>query len=235
MGNYAYNCIYRKEVKTMVSFGDRIRELGDRIKKEEQEIAKDLGLTKSQLSHYINGRRKVPSELLQKIVDKYNINPQFLFRENAPLYNTVKEEKQTYVIKNEYAYIPTTISAGLPINVDGITDADKISIPDAMMGKWAGHSDILFTRISGDSMNNIMADGSLIAIKSVDNVESLKDGDMVVFSHNHEYSVKHFYKAEDKLIFKPDSTNRAHHEQHFNINDGIEIHGKVVLYIVEMD
>lgn len=218
----------------MVTFGERIRELGNRIGKEEQEIASDLGLTKSQLSHYINGRRKVPSELLQKIVDRYNINPTFLFSEEAPLYNVVKEEKVKYNVRNEYHYLPTSISAGLPLDVEGITDSETIQVPDTIMGKWAGDKKIFFSQINGDSMDKIMPDKSLIAIKPIEK-ELLKNGDIAVFSHNHEYSVKYFYKTNDKLIFKPSSTNEAHHEQHFDINDGVEIHGKVVAYIVELD
>lgn len=218
----------------MVSFGERIRALGKKIGKEEQEIANDLGLTKSQLSHYINGRRKVPSELLQNIVDMYNINPQFLFREEAPLYNAVREEKVKYKTRSEYPYLPTTISAGLPLNVEAITESETIFVPDSIMGKWAGDKDIFFSKINGDSMDEIMPDKSLIAIKPIEK-ELLKNGDIAVFSHNHEYSVKYFYKTNDKLIFKPSSTNKAHHEQHFDINDGVLIHGKVVVYIVELD
>ena len=227
----------------MVSFGDRIRELADRLGKEEQDIAKDLNLTKSQLSHYINGRRKVPSNLLQKIVDRYNINPQFLFRENASLYNVAKEEQSSYTIKekqpiykekNEYHYMPTSISAGLPIDVEAVTNAETVQIPDSVMGKWAGDKEIFFSKINGDSMDRIIPDKSLIAIKPIEK-ETLKNGDIVVFSNDHDYSVKYFYKQSDKLIFKPHSYSREHHEQHYNFTDNITIHGKVVLYIVELD
>ena len=93
----------------MVTFGERIRKLANKLGKEEQDLAKDLGLTKSQLSHYINGRRKVPSELLQKIVDIYNISPLFLFRETEQLYEVVKEEKEAYTTKSEYKYIPNIV------------------------------------------------------------------------------------------------------------------------------
>src|SRR5690625_1360415 len=107
----------------MVKFGERIRALSVALGKEEQDLARELGLTKSQMSHYINGNRKVPSELLQKIVSTYKINPLFLFRTNAPLYD-IKGQ-----VGHEYTYIPTAISAGLPINVEGITESEKISLP----------------------------------------------------------------------------------------------------------
>jgi len=212
----------------MVKFGERIRALASSLGKEEQQIAKDLNLTKSQLSHYINGNRKVPSDLLQQIVDTYRINPLFLFREDEPLYG-LKENP-----KNDYNFLPTAISAGLPINIEGITQADKVSLPDSIMGKWAGNKEIYVTKISGDSMDKVMSDGSLIAVKPV-TLDEIKDGDMIVFSDNHEYSVKYYHRKDDKLIFKPSSNNEAHYDQMYSVDDNITIHGRVVMYIVELD
>jgi len=214
----------------MVSFGDRIRALANSLGKDEQDVAKDLNLTKSRLSHYISGRTKVPSELLQKIVDTYKINPLFLFREDAPLYEVTKKDTS-----HEYKYSPESISAGLPLLVDGVTNYDNISIPDELMGKYAGHKDIIISKINGDSMDKLMNDGSFIAIKQINNAESLNNGDIVVFSHNYEYSVKYFYKHDDMLVFKPYSNNPVHYDQSFNIDDGVVIHGKVVTYIVNLD
>lgn len=227
----------------IIKFGSRIRELGERIGKEEQQIAKDLDLTKSQLSHYINGRRKVPSELLQKIVDIYDINPQFLFREDAPLYqeeSSVAESSGQYEVNKstEYNYYPTAISAGLPYEVDGITQKDiqKLSIPDAIMGKHAGDQSIMLMRVNGDSMNKTMPDQSLIAVKPV-TLDQLSNDDIVVYSYNHEYSVKYYYKDGDEIIFRPHSTDRVHRDTVFNLDDANElhIHGKVVMYIVDRD
>lgn len=215
----------------MVTFGERIRAMANALGKEEQDIAKDLGLNKSRMSHYITGRSKVPSDLLQLIVDTYKINPLFLFKENVPLYEV--ETKET--VRN-YTYIPTAISAGLPINVEGITEYEKIRLPDSVMGKWAGNQDVYILKINGDSMNNIMPDNSLIAVKPI-TIDGLKNGDIVLFSTNHEYSVKRFYKFDDVVVFRPDSDNLEFYETRININeiDNLEIHGKVVLYIVELD
>lgn len=223
----------RKGVIEMTAFGKRIRILASMMGKEEQDIASDLGLKKAQLSHYINGRRKVPSELLQKIVDTYEINPQFLFSDDAPLYK-IAEPPAEYKPSTEYDYFPTAISAGLPINVDGITSAEKISLSDSVMGKWAGDNDIFITKICGDSMDKDMPDGSLIAVKPTP-LENLKSGDMVVFRHNYDYSVKYFYNRDVELVFKPNSHNAEHDEQRYKPADDIEIIGKVVMHTVIHD
>lgn len=206
--------------------GGRIRSLRRKHNLTQKELGEKLGVKHNTISSYEKGTNEPEQDTLFRMADVLGVSINDFFP---------YEDKLNALKSSEYRYLPTTISAGLPINVDGLTNADKISIPDSVMGKWAGHNDIIFTRISGDSMNNKMSDGSLIAIKSVDNVESLKDGDMVVFSHNHSYSVKYFYKRAGGLTFKPDSTNKEHDEQHFNSDEEIVIHGKVILYIVELD
>lgn len=228
-----YNEYEEMEVITMVKFGERIRALASKIGREEQDIAKDLNLTKSQLSHYINGRRKVPSELLQKIVDIYKINPQFLFDEDAPLY---KEKKiKTF----EYTYMPTKISAGQALVAESVSEyqTEKITIPNSLMGKWAGNSNIVIMRINGDSMNNIMPHNAIIAVKHV-TLSELHDGDIVVYSNDdYEFAVKRFYNTGDKLIFRPDSSDKSFTDHTYNVDNitNLKIHGKVVLYVVELD
>lgn len=214
-----------KDIETVVS--DNIQKLMDEYNLNNVKLSKIAGVSESTVGKWVLKKATPRMGAIEKISNHFNIPKSYILNED--------EKRVLQLPTREYNYLPLTISAGLPINVDGITNADKISIPDAMMGKWAGHNDIIFTRISGDSMNNKMSDGSLIAIKSIDNVGSLKDGDMVVFSHNHDYSVKYFYKREGGLTFKPDSTNKEHDEQHFNSDEEIVIHGKVVLYIVESD
>lgn len=156
--------------------------------------------------------------------------------------NVIGEDLGTYETKDtstcEYNYFPTAISAGLPLNVDGITEAEVISIPDTIMGKYAGNKDIFITRINGDSMNKTMPDGSLIAVRPV-SLENLKNGDIVVYSNEYEYSVKYFYHDEEhkRYVFRPHSDDRVFADDIYSYDnaENLQIHGKVVLYIVELD
>lgn len=206
--------------------------VGDRIKKRR----KQLGLSADSLAEKLNKNRatiyryesseieNMPLEIIQPLSKALNIHPSYLMGWD--------DEKET--LTSDYTYLPTTISAGLPLNVEAITEADKTSIPDSIMGKWAGNKDIMILTVSGDSMDKIIPDGSLIAVKPVELTE-IKNGDIVVFSNSHEYSVKRYYKHDDKLIFRPESSNLEHYDQTYNVTDNITIHGKVVVYIVELD
>src|SRR5699024_728379 len=79
--------------------------------------------------------------------------------------------------------------------------------------------------VNGDSMDKIIPDGSLIAVKPIELTE-IKNGDIVVFSNVYEYSVKRYYKHDDKLVFRPESSNLAHFAQTYSVNDDVTIHGK---------
>lgn len=225
----------KKEVNKLVTFGSRISLLAKKLGKEHQELARDLGLSKAQLSHYTTGKRKVPSELLQKIVDTYGINPEFLFKEDAPLYMTRSSSQEINMA--EYPILPTSISAGLPLSVDPINenDIETIAIPDHLMGKWAKDKDIFFMKINGDSMNNIMQDGALVAVKPV-KIHHLKNGDIVVYSVGGDYAIKRFFQRGNKIIFKPDSKDVMFSDFETLVdNEDLKIHGKVVLYFGEIE
>ena len=201
-----------------------IFKLADNRKLSMSELAKRVNVAKSSLSRYKSGQRDFPVNDIGKYAKVLNVPVEYLLG-----------LENNSAVTNEYKYFPESISAGLPFEIDGVTNYDTISIPDEFMGKYAGHKDIIISKINGDSMDKLMHDGSFIAIKPLSSVDSLNNGDMVVFSHNHEYSVKYFYKHDDTLVFKPYSNNPVHYDQSFNIDDGVVIHGKVVTYIVNLD
>lgn len=230
----------------MTTFGERLKVLADKLGKEDQDVAYDLGLSKAQMSHYTTGKRKVPSELLQKIITTYGINPSFLFRDDAPLYLDVYPESkpEVFLVKetndHRYNYYPVSIAAGQPTSVDYVTEnkTEKISIPNALMGKWAGSKDVYITKTNGESMNKIMPNNSLMVVKEI-SISQLKDGDIVIFSHDNEYSVKKFFDdtENERFIFRPDSndTRFIDYVVHYSASQELKIHGKVVMYIVELD
>lgn len=210
-----------------IHIGDRIKLVREKRNETLLAVANHLGVTEATVQRYESGNIKnLKLDTISKIANFLNVNPAYLMG--------WEEKDKRIELSSQYHYLPTSISAGLPINIDGVTSADKISLPDSVMGKWAGKEDIFITKISGDSMNRVMPDGSLIAVKPVA-LPELKNGDMVVYSNNYEYSVKYFYRQDDKLIFKPSSQNPDHFEHHYSVNDNIVIHGKVVVYIIEMD
>lgn len=131
----------------------------------------------------------------------------------------------------QYTFIPDAVAAGIPCTIEGRKDLPTIGISDALMGKYAGNKHIIIMKVNGESMNKVIPNGSFVAIKTDVNVENLRDGDLVVFGKTHEYSLKHFYNAGDKVIFKPNSTDPTFTDHVFDKDETIKIVGKVIMSI----
>ncbi|MGQ7114035.1 hypothetical protein ACUOFC_48140, partial [Escherichia sp. TWPC-MK] len=84
-----------------------------------------------------------------------------------PTNEVYKANNQIISLVNEsdYTYFPTSISAGLPIQVDGMTEMDleTIRIPDSLMGKWAGREDIFMTLFIESPLTRVIKISSLPA------------------------------------------------------------------------
>lgn len=90
-------------------------------------------------------------------------------------------------------------------------------------------------RVNDESMNKVIPDDSLIAVQRNVELQTLKQGDIVIYrTSSYEYSVKRFYTEGDYIIFKPFSTNPAYKDRIFSKNDNVEILGKVVQYSVTL-
>ncbi|MDS0320889.1 XRE family transcriptional regulator [Mycobacterium tuberculosis] len=161
-----------------------------------------------------------------KICKALNITIDDLVSEN---YSTIN-----FVAESTYPYITTPISAGSPETVDGVEKLENISIPDSIMGRYAGQSSIHLMRVNGESMNRVIPNGSLIAVKKMPR-EQIKNGDIVVYNDSYEYAVKRVYRVDDKIIFRPDSTDLSFTDYVTDADENLDIIGKVVVYIVELD
>ncbi|MCG1029276.1 helix-turn-helix domain-containing protein [Virgibacillus halodenitrificans] len=209
-----------------MNVGERIKRRRKQLKLTADELAEKLGKNRATIYRYEkNEIENMPYEVIVPLAEVLRVSPAYLMG---------WEENNNKIISTPYKFIPTAISAGLPLDVESIKQVEEIEIPDALMGKWAG-SDVFITRINGESMNKVMPHDSLIAVKPTD-LCNLKDGDMVVFSDHHEYSVKRFYRDEEKIIFRPYSSDRRFTDYITNTtNSDLKIYGKVVVYVVGLD
>lgn len=206
-----------KDIEKVVS--NNIKRLMNEKNINQRELANIAGVSESTVGKWVLEKATPRMGAIQKISDHYNIPKSYIL-----------EEENEYKVQTSYNFFPTEISAGLPFEVDGMTESKKISVPDEMLGKYKGDKSVFFTRVFGDSMNKVFDDGTIIGVKPIA-LDKLKNGDIVVFSNNYEYSVKYYYRYGDTLVFKPASHNPAHDEQVYTTNDDITIHGKVILHV----
>lgn len=212
--------------------GDKIKKLRKDKRMTQKELALKLGLAPTAISAWERNANKPMMDSLSVMADLFNVPI-------THFYETEKEadENSQPSIKGSstnYNYIPHPISAGLPSPVEASQQLPDISIPDSIMGKYAGQRNIHVMRVNGSSMDRIIPHNSLIAVKHTA-LENIKDGDIVVYRDDYEYAVKRMYRADGKLIFRPDSHNPTFTDYVTSTDEKLDIVGKVVIYIVELD
>lgn len=209
--------------------GTKLRKLRDSIDKTQLELSKLLHVTKSTISMYERNERTPSPDILKKYSQLFDVSIDYLL--GTP--NDTVEMLGQAVTMNKYPYIDDYVSAGSPVNIEGMKDVPNIYVPDELLGSYAGSKRLFFLKVNGESMNKIIPNGSTIGVISYDSINDIKNGDIVVYStEDHSFAVKYFYKEENKLIFKPSSTYHYYYDKAFDINDNIRIIGKVVIYSV---
>ncbi|MED4916760.1 XRE family transcriptional regulator [Geobacillus thermodenitrificans] len=156
--------------------------------------------------------------------------------------NGVVAEKKTSYITKPTISLPLygDIAAGALSTVEPVTkdNVEYITLPKNMLGKYANRRDLFALKVNGESMNKIIPNGSYVVCKPIE-IEELKEDDIVIFSHDSEYSMKRFRRDEENqlLIFSPESTDRKYHDiviPYDTMND-LKIYAKVIWYAITLD
>lgn len=208
-----------------MNIGERIRFKRKQRKMSADKLGELIGKDRATIYRYENNEiENVPYTLIGKIAEVLEVEESYLMGWDNESKNQLPSAK--------YSYFPDVkISAGNPLTVDGTIDQQTINVPDFVLQHYAGGKDIFFAHINGESMNKIIQDGALIAVKKVD-INNLKNGDIVVYSCCHEYAVKRFYRTDNGILFKPESTDytfKDHEIKADELND-LVIYGKVIYY-----
>lgn len=212
-----------------MSVGERIKQRRLELGFSADYVAKRLEKNRATVYRYESDEiENMSLDIIAKLAEILSVDPAFLMG-----WSNVKENLN---LESKYNYYPEPISAGIPLDMEAVINVNQISLPDFVMDEWAGDSEIFISRVNGESMNNVIPDKSLIAVKPVELAE-LKNNDIVVFSDDNEYSIKRFFhdKTNKRFIFRPDSNDRSFidYTVPYENSNNLKIHGKVVLYFVK--
>ena len=197
-------------------FPGRLRELRKSRNMTQPQLAQLLGIAKSTISMYENGRREPDLETLEAIADIFNVD-----------LNSLASKKERSVIPAGFQPVPTTskrprlgvISCGDPINseenFDGYDD-----VPDMF--------DCDFTLVcEGDSMIGArICDGDIVYIKQQPTIENGQIAAVLI--DGEEKLLKRGYITEEAIILQaenPAYSPRSYHKEDMN---RVSIIGRVV-------
>lgn len=226
-------------------------------KENAEKIASSFNIDKADIDprylrnyEYYDMKKEILDELntLNKSTKEERINQ---FSEMADKVNSLgislsstttdRGNKGTFILHDthEYNFFDANVAAGVPTSIEAFDEdhSEQIAIPDLILGKHAGSTELFFTSVNGESMNNTIPNKSIIAVKKIESYMELADNDIVVFSNDNEFSVKRFINdtRNNRIIFRPDSSDVSFTDlviDYENANN-LVIYGKVVVYVVQ--
>jgi repressor LexA len=200
---------------------------------DRKELATIAGVAYSTLSDWLNANKYPRIDKIERMANYFGISKADLVEEHNELNNKPSDSF-------DYRYFPVSISAGALEDVEGIQEYDLITFSNNMLGKYAGNKYLIVLKVNGESMNNIIPNGSYILVDtSKTHITDIKDRDIVVFSELGAYSVKRYINdvANQRFLFKPDSSDDTFTaiEVKYEESTDLRLIGKVVKYIVNLD
>ncbi|MDO4594457.1 MAG: XRE family transcriptional regulator [Tissierellia bacterium] len=211
-------------MKASKTFINKLKMLMEEKNMSQTDLSNRTGIRQSSISDWLNGRYAPKQDKILLLSEALGVSPGYLvgFGEELEFVSAVG-------VKYTYPYIEEPVAAGLPQTIEGVTQLPKIEVPDYLLGKYAGNKNIVIMKASGESMNKVIPDGAYIAVLFDYDIENLKNGDIVVFSYSHEYSVKNFYDVGNRIVFRPNSTDPRFTDIIINKDENINMIGKVVM------
>lgn len=198
----------------------------------QEDIAKKLGYKSfTTIQKWETGMAEPPVGKLYELADILHVNIMELLGEEPD--NNIPDTPLS-----TYKFVPASVSAGALTNIDSINYMPSVMIPDFMMGRYAGNRNIILMHVNGESMNNVIQNGAVIAVLTNIDLSDIHDGDIVVIKNGGDYTVKRFYNdsPHQEFVFRPDSNNMAFRDIIFSYDaaDDLYLIGKVVMYNVTL-
>lgn len=184
----------------------------------QEELSKNLKISRSTIGMYESGARQPDFETLELIADYFNVDTDYLLgRTNKTTYIPTPSRKGIVI------NVLGRVAAGIPLEaIEDIIDTEEISEEMAKTGEFFG------LQINGDSMEPKFSKGDVVIVRKQDDAES---GDIVIAMVNgDDATCKRLKKYQEGIALI--STNPAYDPMYFSNKEieekPVHIIGKVV-------
>lgn len=223
-----------------MTIGEIIKTRRNELGLSVDEVAKRIGKDRSTVYRYeSNDITKIPVTILEPLAKILNITPTALMgcTNNHSTKNTTNSDN--LMPSSWYIHIPSSVSLKQVENHKDLQNFPRISIPDAMMGKYAKNPNIVFMHVEEESLNHVIAKGSAIAVMMGITRKTLQNGDIIIASTTKNgYIINRYYDFPEKrqIILAPDSSDPSFFPIliPYDTTNSLCIFGKVVLYFTTL-
>lgn len=188
----------------------------------QEELGTIIGVSGRAIGNYENETRDMSTDILKKLSDFFNVSTDYLLGISDDRHGNVNLSDKLFLIP-----IVGKIPAGEPLLAE---DNIVAYLPiDPLMYKLSSPDNLFFLQVIGDSMNNVVPEGTYVLIRKQNYAET---GDIVaaLINGDNEATLKRFRQIDDMFVMlEPDSSNPIHMQRIINLKDTeFKIIGKVI-------
>ena len=201
---------------------NRLKFLREEKKLLQEELGTIIGVSGRAIGNYENETRDMSTDILKKLSDFFNVSTDYLLGISDDRHGNVNLSDKLFLIP-----IVGKISAGEPLLAE---DNIVAYLPiDPLMYKLSSPDNLFFLQVVGDSMNNVVPEGTYVLIRKQNYAET---GDIIaaIINGDDEATLKRFKQIDDMFVMlEPDSSNPIHMQRIINLKDtDFKIIGKVI-------
>ncbi len=199
-----------------MSFGNNLKKIRLDNDLTQEELAKKINTSRSNIANYENDKNMPSVDILEKMSKALNCSVDFLLGKND------KQELNKF----KYYMCPVygRISAGQPNWAEECIEG-RLPIDIELMN-IVNPEECFFLRVNGESMNKEIQNGAYALIRKTDSVD---DGDIaVVLVNGYDATLKVFNRQGDFILLEPMSTDPVFKTQVYGKDTEIKIIGKYI-------
>lgn len=205
-----------------MSFGNNLKKIRQKHEMTQEELAKKINTSRSNIANYENDKNMPSIETLNNLSEVLNCSTDYLLGKSDIRNNTFnidESDKKIYMCP-----VYGQISAGQPNWAEECIEGRLPLDPD-LMG-IVNPEEHFFLRVNGESMNKVVRNGAFALIHKQDIVE---DGEIAaVLVNGYDATLKKFTRQGDMIILEPESNDDSFKTQVYDKNTPIKILGKYV-------
>lgn len=205
-----------------MSFGNNLKKIRQEHDMTQEELAKRINTSRSNIANYENDKNMPSIEILNKLSEILNCSTDYLLGKSDTKINisNIDESDKKFYMCPVYGQI----SAGQPNWAEECIEG-RLPIDPDLMG-IVNPEEHFFLRVNGESMNKVVRNGAFALIHKQDVVE---DGEIaVVLVNGYDATLKKFTRQGDMIILEPESNDDSFKTQVYDKTTQIKILGKYV-------
>lgn len=204
-----------------MSFGNILKKIRQDNSLTQEELAKKIETSRSNIANYENDKNMPSIDVLDKLAKTFNCSIDYLLGKSD-----IKNPEVTSTISDKIYMCPVygQIPAGEPNWAEECIEGRLPLDPNLM--NIVDPEECYFLRVNGESMNKIIKNGAYALIRKADWVEN---GDIaVVLVNGYDATLKKFTKNNDVVVLEPMSNDPTFQTQIYTKDTPIKIIGKYI-------